>query len=383
MDVCQSVVSARTDAQCLKMNAEYFQKLKAVFAEVSELPVENRASFLEQNYGSDADLIAEINSLLAAHDEPENIIEKNALGYNGKLNFDAESLFEKNYAGRQFGQYKILREIGRGGMGAVFLAERADGEFERKVALKIVRQTIFDSETEKLFRRERDILASLNHPNIAQLHDGGVSESGETFLVMEFVEGETLLEYAVNQNLSVEEKLQLFLKICSAVSYAHRNLTIHRDLKPANILVTREGEPKLLDFGLAKILDENIVDQNQTVTIYRAFTPAYASPEQIFGGKATTASDIYSLGVVLYELLSGDKPFHFESKSLDEIIQTLKNSDPKPPSSVQNSKSENESRKSKIENRKFLSALICRSVAESIARSSAPVRFNAGRCRSS
>ena len=137
------------------------------------------------------------------------------------------------------------------------MAERNDGEFNQKVALKIVRQTILDKETERHFRREREILAALNHPNIAHLHDGGVSENGEMFLAMEYVEGENLLEFAETRKLSVEEKLKLFLKICAAVSYAHRHLTIHRDIKPSNILVTIEGEPKLLDFGLAKILDEN------------------------------------------------------------------------------------------------------------------------------
>ena len=161
--------------------------------------------------------------------------------------------------------YKIIREIGHGGMGAVFLAERDDGEFDQQVALKIVRQTIVDpAKLERHFRRERQILASLNHPNIAKLLDGGVSEIGEPFLAMEYVEGETLLEFA-DSELPIEEKLKLFLKICNAVVFAHRNLVIHRDIKPSNILVTKDGEPKLLDFGLAKILDESFSsDRPQT-----------------------------------------------------------------------------------------------------------------------
>jgi len=333
------------------LNKADFQRIKEIFATVSEAEAENRAQILREMCGADSLLLKEVQSLLAAHDEAENIIEKNA--------FNFESLTKssgKNYHGKQFGNYQILHEIGHGGMGAVFLAERNDGEFNQKVALKIVRQTILDRETERQFRREREILASLNHPNIARLYDGGVSERGEAFLAMEFVEGETLLEFAAAKNLSTEERLKLFLKICAAVSYAHRNLTIHRDLKPSNILVTTGGEPKLLDFGLAKILDENLPDQNQTATIFRAFTPAYASPEQILGKKVTTATDVYSLGVVFYELLTGDKPFHFEGKSLEEIINTMTNSQPPLPSTISNSKFQNTDKtnpKSEIRNPKL------------------------------
>jgi non-specific serine/threonine protein kinase/serine/threonine-protein kinase len=327
MDLCQSVVSERITI----LNETDFQKIKDIFGAVCDAPFEERAELLAELCGADLFLLEEVKSLLAAHDEAENIIEKNVFTFDSFTN-------SNNYDGKQFGNYKILREIGRGGMGAVFLAERNDGEFNQQVALKIVRQTILDNETERHFRREREILASLNHPNIAHLLDGGVSASGEMFLAMEYVEGETLLEYAEEQKLSVEEKLGLFLKICAAVSYAHRNLTIHRDLKPSNILVNRGGEPKLLDFGLAKILDENLIDPQQTATVFRAFTPAYASPEQILGKKVTTASDVYSLGVVFYELLAGDKPFHFEGKSLEEIINTIANDEPLMPSTIQSSK---------------------------------------------
>ncbi|HVE58734.1 MAG TPA: protein kinase, partial [Pyrinomonadaceae bacterium] len=315
------------------LNEADFYKIKEIFAETVELPKERREAVLREKCGADEELYTEVNSLLAAHDEAENIIEKNAFSFDSFTNSNGRS-----YDGKQFGNYRILREIGHGGMGAVFLATRNDGEFNQKVALKIVRQTILDTETERHFRREREILAGLNHPNIAHLHDGGVSASGEAFLAMEYVEGENLLEFAESQKLSIEAKLKLFLKICAAVSYAHRNLTIHRDLKPSNILVNKDGEPKLLDFGLAKILDENLSDQNQTTTVFRAFTPAYASPEQILGRKVTTASDVYSLGVVFYELLAGDKPFHFEGKSLEEIINTITNFEPLAPSAVPSSR---------------------------------------------
>jgi serine/threonine protein kinase len=333
MDFCKGLVSTGIT----KVTESRFQKIKEVFATVSETPPENRAEILRKTCGDDLALLEEVESLLAASDEPENVIEKNALNFDSFTNSNG-----KNYAGRDFGHYKIIREIGHGGMGAVFLAERADGEFNQQVALKIVRQTIVSNETEQHFRRERQILASLNHPNIGKLLDGGVSEMGEPFLAMEFVEGKTLLEFA--ENLPVEEKLRLFLKVCAAVAFAHRNLVVHRDLKPSNILVNESGEPKLLDFGLAKILDENLSNENQTATVFRAFTPAYAAPEQLCGNPVTTVSDIYSLGVVLYELLSGEKPFHFEGKSIEEIIKTIRGTEPRSPSG---------SRKSKFQNLKF------------------------------
>ena len=245
----------------------------------------------------DAQLYDEINSLLEAHDETENLIEKNVVGIA-----DLTDSTRVDFAGKQFGNYRIIREIGCGGMGAVFLAERWDGEFEQQVALKIIRQSFADNELERRFRRERQILASLNHPNIAQLHDGGVSDAGEPFLVMEYVEGERIDKFCERENLSTNERLKLFLSVCSAVSFAHQNLIVHRDLKPSNILVTTDGVPKLLDFGIAKLLDDEHADEH-TQTGYRAFTPEYASPEQIKDEKITTASDVYSLGVLLSKLV--------------------------------------------------------------------------------
>ncbi|HEY0459458.1 MAG TPA: protein kinase [Pyrinomonadaceae bacterium] len=337
------------------MDALFFQKVKSIFAAALEQNAKARAAFVREKCGGDLDLLAEIESLLAAHEEPENLIEANAFSLG-----DAGASSAENYYGREFGHYKILGEIGRGGMGAVFLAERADGEFSQEVALKIVRQTIVSQELERHFRRERQILASLNHPHIGRLLDGGVSAAGEPYLVMEYVEGENLLEFAAP--LSLTEKLKLFLKICGAVEFAHRNLVVHRDIKPSNILVTKDGEPKLLDFGLAKIEDESF-SADATQTAFRALTPAYASPEQLRGSRVSTASDIYSLGVVLYELLSGEKPFHFENKSLEEILQTISNEEPVPPSAITNyelritnskSKDSDSNQKSKIKNQKSL-----------------------------
>lgn len=324
------------------MQPERWEKVKEVFTAALEQPTAMRPSFIAESCGDDAALRAEVESLLVAHEEPKNLLEQHTIDLASQLQAKGDK-----YLGKRFGPYRILREIGRGGMGAVFLAERADGDFQQQVALKIIRQSFVDGELERHFRRERQILASLNHSNIAKLIDGGVSETGELFLAMEFIEGEPLVAFAEHQHLTIEERLQLFLKICHAVSFAHQNLVIHRDLKPSNILITEDGEPKLLDFGLAKLAEEPSVitglTNSQAVTAkgseltqtgFRAFTPAYASPEQILGNSVTTASDVFSLGVILYELLTNEKPFHFEGKSLDEIIRTVTTGKPSLPSRV-------------------------------------------------
>ena len=304
-----------------------WQQIKDMFAEAVEQPVGARLAYLQTRCNGNELLYEEVSSLLAASSEAENLIELNSIDLASKVGVD-----EIDYSEQLFGNYRILHEIGSGGMGTVFLATRDDGEFSKQVALKIVRQSVADREIIARFKRERQILANLNHPNIAALHDGGVSEKNEPYLAMEYIDGETLIEYSEKNDLSVNEKLRLFLKICSAVSYAHRNLVVHRDIKPSNILVNKDGEPKLLDFGLAKAFAS---DGSSTQTAFRAFTPAYASPEQIQGQNITTASDIYSLGVVFYELLTGAKPLNFDHKSYDEIIQTLNNIEPEKPSSVE------------------------------------------------
>ncbi|QYO65311.1 serine/threonine-protein kinase [Leptolyngbya sp. 7M] len=311
------------------MNWEKWSQIKAIFADAEDLEPVEREDFVRKAAGGDAELEAEIMSLLGSRDVTGNILEANAFDLTRKL-------FEETSpkAGRTFGNYRIVSELGRGGMGSVFLVERIDGEFKQNAALKVIRNTVADAETERRFRMEREILATLHHPNIAQLYDGGLSDNGEPFFVMEHVEGLTLSEYVRTANSPLNERLGLFLKICSAVDYAHRNLTVHRDLKPSNILITPDGEPKLLDFGLAKLLDEQGGEKDQTETMFRAFTPAYASPEQILGKRVTIASDIYSLGVILYELLTDSKPFVFDGMSLEEIVRTITASDPVRPSSV-------------------------------------------------
>lgn len=322
------------------MQQPEWEEVKKVFTAALDQPAAQRAQFLADTCGADKALRVEVDSLLAAHEEPKNLLEKHALDLAAQLQTERHS-----YVGKRFGPYRILREIGRGGMGAVFLGERADGDFQQQVALKIIRQSFVDGELERHFRRERQILASLNHPHIAKLIDGGISETGELFLAMEFIEGAPLLAFAAHQDLTIEDRLRLFLKICNAVSFAHQNLVIHRDLKPSNILVTADGVPKLLDFGLAKLSEQPAAGSSaeggadQTQTGFRAFTPAYASPEQILGKSVTTSSDVFSLGVILFELLTGEKPFHFEGKSLDEIIRTVTTGEPSLPSRL--GKSEN------------------------------------------
>lgn len=299
-----------------------WQTIKGLFADALDQPEATRLEFLRAKCNGNDQLYNEVASLLDTADE--DLIESNAINLAAKITGETV-----DHTDRHFGNYRIIREIGTGGMGSVFLAERDDGEFNMQVALKIVRATVADRVTTERFRQERQILAKLHHPNIAVLHDGGVNEKGEPFLAMEFVDGESLIDYCRNHNLSMREKLTLFVKVCSAVSYAHRNLVVHRDIKPANILVTSSGEPKLLDFGLAKIF----VDGGEnTQTVLRAFTPAYASPEQIKGGTITTASDIYSLGVVLYELLTGVKPLNVDSGNYDEILRTITAVEPPNPS---------------------------------------------------
>jgi non-specific serine/threonine protein kinase/serine/threonine-protein kinase len=284
------------------MNSTGWQKIKDVFALVVEQPRERRVDVLRAACGDDFELREEVESLLEANDESRPLLERD--------DFGVASLFDTTgagYVGKEFGHYKVIREIGRGGMGAVFLAERADGEFKQQVALKIVRRSFDDSELARRFRRERQILASLNHPNIARLLDGGVSSEGEPFLVMEYVEGVRIDDYCDEHKLSTNKRLRLFLAVCQGVAYAHQNLIVHRDIKPSNVLVTIDGTPKLLDFGIAKLLDAEHADEH-TETNFRAFTPDYAAPEQMRGEQITTASDVYSLGVLLHDLLHGARP---------------------------------------------------------------------------
>ncbi|MBL9032747.1 MAG: serine/threonine protein kinase [Phycisphaerae bacterium] len=235
--------------------------------------------------------------------------------------------------GGTIGPYHVERLLGAGGMGAVYLGARADGAYEQRVAIKVVKRGMDTDDLLRRFRAERRTLANLRHPNIAALHDGGSLPDGRPYLVMEYVDGHPLGEFCAERGLATAERLRLFVAVCRAVEFAHKNLVVHRDLKPGNILVTADGVPKLLDFGIAKVLDE---DGAMTVTgmDQRRLTPEYASPEQVEGRPVTTAADVYSLGVILYELLVGRTPYRFETRSTAEILRVITSTTPEPPSAA-------------------------------------------------
>lgn len=306
---------------------EKWKKAKEIFNAASELPPGSRDAFIDSVSGGNTAIRDEVRRMFEVESEIGDFIETPAASL-------AESLgAPPGREGRTIGNYRIVREIGRGGMGAVYLAERTVGGFEQTVALKLVGRASGDGELARRFKQEREILSSLNHPNIARLLDGGISPDGELYLAMEYVPGKNLADHL--GPVRIEERLRTFLKVCAAVAYAHENLVVHRDIKPSNIVVGPDGEPKLLDFGLARITDAaGEVSGEKTRTAFRAFTPAYASPEQILGRRVTTASDVYSLGVVFYELICGARPFEFDGMDLEQMIRTLTNGEPKPPSLV-------------------------------------------------
>jgi serine/threonine protein kinase len=235
----------------------------------------------------------------------------------------------------RIGPYRIQRQLGRGGMGSVLLAIQEDGQFKRRVAIKLLRKGLDTADILRRFDLERQVLAALNHPNIARLLDAGQTDDGRPYFVMEFIEGQALDDYCDSQSLPVDDRLALFRKVCGAVHYAHQNLVVHRDLKPGNIIVTSEGEPKLLDFGIAKLLNPDLMQVSvMTGPALRLMTPEYASPEQVKGEPVGITSDVYSLGVLLYELLSGHRPYKLTTRVEREIVRAICDTDPVPPSNA-------------------------------------------------
>ncbi len=288
------------------MQPERAERLAEIVEHAFELAGAERAAFLAQACGSDGELRAEVEALLREEKGAAGLMSVPAVEFGAKLLGDDTTTGELS-AGEILGDYRILSLLGEGGMGEVYLAD--DTHFGRQVAIKLIKQGFGTKEFVRHFRQEERILAALNHPNIARLYGGAVTQKGLPYFVMEYVEGIPLEAYSAEHALSPRARLGLFRKVCAAVSYAHQNLVIHRDLKPANIRVTAEGEPKLLDFGIARLLDpETAETDNRTVATMRAMTPNYASPEQRRGDRMTTASDVYSLGIVLYELLTGKTP---------------------------------------------------------------------------
>jgi eukaryotic-like serine/threonine-protein kinase len=293
---------------------DYWSRLEDLFDELCALDEETGRRILDQRCDGDTKLRGDVERMLRAHRE------------EGEANREARAAA----AGRRFGHWQTVRLLARGGMGEVWLARRADGQHEQQAALKILSPYLAAADSVHRFRRERELLARLEHPNIARLLDGGMSAQGEPYLVMEYVEGVRLDRYCADRNLPVRERLQLFLKICAAVNAAHQYFVVHRDLKPGNILVTAAGEPKLLDFGIAKLIDvETGLEQTATANIF--LTPMYASPEVLRGKPATVASDIYSLGVVFYELLAGCRPFDASKLSPAELMTAITERDAPPP----------------------------------------------------
>ncbi len=297
---------------------------RELFEQAIDLPVAARDTFLDRHC-EDAAVRARVDALLRAHDRASDTF----------LNTPAVDLERAaiGRTGRRLGAYQIAREIGRGGMGAVYLATRADDEFQKAVAIKIVAAPLGHEALLRRFRRERQILAALEHPHIARLLDGGTTEEGLPYLVMEYVEGLRVDQYVRERALSVDDILTLFRHICDAVQFAHRNLVIHRDLKPQNILIAVDGSPRLLDFGIATLVTTDETDPSPTRT-GAPMTPEYASPEQLRGEHVTTASDVYALGVLLYELLSGERPHDLSSKRTDEAIRHVLETDPARPSVI-------------------------------------------------
>jgi eukaryotic-like serine/threonine-protein kinase len=306
---------------------ERWQQIKAILEGSLEREGSERAAFLVGSCQGDDELRREVESLLASEPEVTDFIETPVF----RIRLEE---VEPLALGQRLGAYRIVREIGRGGMGAVYLAERADQEFEQRVAIKLVRRGMDTDEIVHRFRSERQILAHLVHPNIAKLFDGGTTEDGRPYFVMEYVEGRPIDQFCDDRKLPVRERLELFRQVCAAVHFAHQNLIVHRDLKPGNILVTADGVPKLLDFGIAKLLDPNQELFALTRAELRPMTPEYASPEQVRGEAITTASDVYSLGVLLYLLLTGHGPYRPATGSSQDLARAICETDPPRPSSA-------------------------------------------------
>ncbi len=298
--------------------------LRSLFDQAIDLSPIDRAHFLRDLQFRSPLLYAELRSLLLAHEGPSAFFEQDGGIWS--------QIAPMDFTGRRFGAYSIVKEIGRGGMGAVYQATRADEAFHKTVAIKLISGAVLAEAALDSFRRERQILAQLEHPNIARLLDGGSTDDGLLYLIMEFVDGQPLDQYIENHNATVEEILKIFLCIASAVSFAHQNLIVHRDLKPSNILVTEARDVKLLDFGIAKVLNPG---RDDTATVAVRLTPQFASPEQIRGESISTASDVYSLGVLLFHSLTrGRRPYRVTSQAVPDILQAVLDSEVPRPSSV-------------------------------------------------
>ncbi len=331
------------------MNPENWKKIEDIFQDALDLPAAERERFIAEKCAGDAELRSEVEKLIARYETEEEFLESPVWTDSGILqatlkNKIAASLDEEitprgakeSFIGRQIKVYRLIEELGRGGMGIVYLGERNDGEFRQQVAVKLIKRGMDSDFIVKKFRHERQILANFNHPYIARLLDGGTTEDGLPYFVMEYIEGKPFFKYIEAEKLDLRSRLNLFLSVCNAVAYAHDKKIIHRDIKPGNIIVGADGSPRLLDFGIAKILDPDAVHESvaQTATQMRLMTPEYASPEQARGDEITPASDQYSLGVLLFEMVTGARPYKFSSRAPHEIARVICEQEPSTPSST-------------------------------------------------
>ena len=346
------------------MSGDSWNRLRSLFDQALEYEGDERRAFLDSACGNDSGLRQAVDSLLEADEEAGSFLRDPVVARDAGDSWpsqapappDAKATLGPTLAApagqspqsmtstememgelSRLGPYRILRRLGQGGMGIVYLAVRDDDSFQRRVVVKLVRRDLDDRDLLRRLRTERQILAGLDHANIARLYDGGATTDGRPYFVMEYIEGLPIDRYCDAHQLTLDERLQLFCKICSAVHYAHQNLVVHRDLKPSNILVDASGEPKLLDFGIAKLLNPELTAASElepTATWHRMLTPQYASPEQVRGKLITTASDVYSLGVLLFKLLTGLHPFRLDNRSAMEIEQILTQQEPPRPSTV-------------------------------------------------
>ena len=315
------------------MSTQRWTRIRELFESACDLSRDEREAFLAEACDGDTELRTEVESILDSSEQTPALLDAPAVEAFPEL-FEHEPA--ASLVGQRIGAYELVRFIASGGMGAVYLAARADDQYEKNVAIKLIRRRMMTSETLRRFRAERQTLATLDHPNIARLLDGGVMADGLPYLVMEYVDGKPIGQFCDEGRLSTHERLGLFRHVCSAVIFAHQKLVVHRDLKPSNILVTSDGVPKLLDFGIAKVLDgrSDAPAADATAPAHRIMTPEYASPEQIRGEPITTASDVYSLGVVLFELLTGHRPYRMKSRIPHEIERTICEDDPEKPSTA-------------------------------------------------
>ena len=298
---------------------DFLKRVHTLFDSLVDLAPSEHAALLERQCGTDEALKAEVRSLLRAATQSEHFLE----ALDGRQVAQVLAGGESVVPGTRLGPYAVVRELGRGGMGVVYLASRVDGNFQQEVALKLLKRGMDSEAILAGFLRERQILAWLQHENIARLYDGGLSEDGRPWFAMEYVDGLPVTQYCDQHRLSVPQRLELFRKACAAIQYAHQNLVIHRDLKPSNVLVTQDGQLKLLDFGIAKLLGESAQGATLTALGARAMTPEYAAPEQLRGEAVTTATDVHALGVLLYELLTGRRPYRWQSTDPLRIAQLV------------------------------------------------------------